>query len=77
MKKGFYIELYNIDTYPTEDQIKETIVMDQGINNVEFIENISFIGKNKSILFKLKNGIYQVEVRKIRFWYALYCKQVD
>lgn len=42
MKKGFYIELYNIDTYPTESQIRETIINDQGINNVEFIDNILF-----------------------------------
>lgn len=77
MKKGFYIELYNIDTYPTESQIRETIINDQGINNVEFIDNISFLGKNKSIIFKLKDGTYEVEVRKIRFWYVLYCREIN
>ncbi|MPN10374.1 hypothetical protein SDC9_157669 [bioreactor metagenome] len=77
MKKGFYIELYNIDTYPTESQIRETIINDQGINNVEFIDNISFLVKNKSIIFKLKDGTYEVEVRKIRFWYVLYCREIN
>lgn len=72
MKKGFYIELYNIDTYPTESEIRETIINDQGIKNVEFIDNISFLGKNKSIIFKLKNTIYETEVKKVRFWYVLY-----
>lgn len=72
MKKGFYIELYNIDTYPTESEIRETIINDQGIKNVEFIDNISFLGKNKSIIFKLKNTINETEVKKVRFWYVLY-----
>lgn len=77
MKKGFYIELYNIDTYPTESEIRETIINDQGIKNVEFIDNISFLGKNKSIIFKLKNTIYETEVKKVRFWYVLYCREIN
>lgn len=68
LRKSFNIELKESLTYPTVKIICDTIELDQ--------KNVEFISKEKPVIFKIEDGIYEVDIKMARGGYYLSCREV-
>jgi hypothetical protein len=67
-RKSFYIDLEDSLTYPSAKKICDTIVIDQ--------KNVEFISKEKPVIFKIEDGIYEVDIKMAGGGYILLCREV-
>ncbi|MDU7886764.1 MAG: DUF4318 domain-containing protein [Clostridium perfringens] len=67
-RKAFVIELKDSLQYPSSQSICDTILKQES--------NVEFISKEKPVIFKLDNVIYEVEIKLARGGYELICKEL-
>ena len=67
-RKTFVVELKDSLQYPSANTICDTIVKQES--------NVEFISKEKPVIFKLDNVIYEVEITMARGGYELACKEI-
>lgn len=67
-RKAFVVELKDSLQYPSAQSICDTILKQES--------NIEFISKEKPVIFKLDNVIYEVEITLSRGGYELICKEL-
>lgn len=67
-RKAFVVELKDSLQYPSSQSICDTILKQES--------NVEFISKEKPVIFKLDNVIYEVEITLARGSYELICKEL-
>lgn len=67
-RKAFVVELKDSLQYPSAQSICDTILKQES--------NVEFISKEKPVIFKLDNVIYEVEIKLARGGYELICKEL-
>lgn len=67
-RKSFNIDLEDSLTYPSGKTICDIIEKEQ--------KNVEFISKEKPVIFKIDDGIYEVNIEMARGGYYLSCKEV-
>jgi hypothetical protein len=67
-RKSFYIDLEDSLTYPSAKKICDTIVKEE--------KNVEFISKEKPVIFKIEDGIYEVDIKMSRGGYIILCREV-
>ncbi|EOU1682430.1 DUF4318 domain-containing protein [Clostridium perfringens] len=67
-RKAFVVELKDSLQYPSSQSICDTILKQES--------NVEFISKEKPVIFKLDNVIYEVEITLSRGGYELICKEL-
>ncbi|MDK0862479.1 DUF4318 domain-containing protein [Clostridium perfringens] len=67
-RKAFVVELKDSLQYPSAQSICDTILKQES--------NVEFISKEKPVIFKLDNVIYEVEITLARGGYELIFKEL-
>lgn len=67
-RKAFVVELKDSLQYPSAQSICDTILKQES--------TVEFISKEKPVIFKLDNVIYEVEITLARGGYELICKEL-
>lgn len=67
-RKSFDIQLEDSLVYPSKNIICDSILKNQ--------ENVEFISKEKPIIFKLENEMYEVTIKMARGGYYLSCREI-
>lgn len=67
-RKGFIIDLKDSLKYPSKNTICHIIEEEQ--------KNVEFISKENPVIFKIEDGIYEVNIKISRGGYCLFCREV-
>lgn len=67
-RKSFDIDLKDSLTYPSGKIICDSILREQ--------KNAEFISKEKPVIFKIEDGIYEVDIKMARGGYYLSCREI-